>query len=287
MYRNFDLISGVKLVGYEWKCDRPEYVVCLVHGIGEHAGRYDRIGEYFKESGISMVGMDLRGHGLSAGTRGHTSPRADVLGDIDRLMEYIQKEYPHVPIFLYGHSMGGNIALDYRKRGRYRSVPEGYIITSPWIILQRKIPKPLYLFAQGMSKVKPDFRMKAEIRPEQLGNVEIISKQANMHLVHDYITVITALEGLETADLLMNGRLETAGEGPLKPMLLMHGDADMICDREGSRILARLEKDNCRFIEWPGLYHEIHNGSPTSDGTEVIRAMADWIRGGGSLWNLS
>ena len=278
MYRNFELESEVKLVGYEWKCDRPEYAVCLVHGIGEHAGRYDRMGEAFKASGIAMIGMDLRGHGLSSGTRGHTSPRASILGDIDRLMEYIQKEYPGVPIFLYGHSMGGNIALDYRKRGRYRSIPEGYVIASPWIILKRKIPKPLYLFALGMSKVKPDFQMRAKIRPEQLGNVEVISKQANMHLVHDSITVKTALEGLETADLLMSDRLGMQGDGPLKPMLLMCGDADMICDPEGSRILARLEKDRCRFIEWPGLYHEIHNGSPDSDGMEVIRSMIDWIR---------
>jgi alpha-beta hydrolase superfamily lysophospholipase len=278
MYRNFDLKSDVKLVGYEWKCESSEYVVCLVHGIGEHAGRYDRIGETFKESGISMVGMDLRGHGLSAGTRGHTSPRSSVLGDIDRLMEYIQNEYPHVPIFFYGHSMGGNITLDYRKRGKHRSVPAGYIVTSPWLVLRRKIPKPLYLFAQGMSKIKPDFRMKAEIRPEQLGNPEVISKQENKHLVHDYITVKTSLDGLETADLLMNDRLEKQGDEPLKPMLLMHGGADMICDPEGSRILARIEKDRCRFIEWPGLYHEIHNGGPTTDGTEVIRAISDWIK---------
>jgi hypothetical protein len=209
MYRNFDLESEIKLVGYQWKCDSPEYVVCLIHGIGEHAGRYDRTGEAFNEAGIDMVGMDLRGHGHSPGTRGHTSPRADVLADIDRLMEYIQNEYPELPVFIYGHSMGGNIALDYRKRGRYRSAPAGYIISSPWILLQRKIPKPLYLFALGMSKVKPDFRMRAKIKPEQLGNPEIILKQDNFHLVHDSITVKTALEGLEIAKLLMNDRLET------------------------------------------------------------------------------
>lgn len=278
MYRNFDLESEVKLVGYEWRCDHPEYVVCLVHGIGEHAGRYDRSGEAFKEAGIAMVGMDLRGHGFSSGTRGHTSPRAGILGDVDCLMDYIQKEYPGVPVFLYGHSMGGNIALDYRKRGRYRSVPEGYIITSPWILLRRKIPKPLYLFARAMAKIKPDFGMRAKIRPEQLGNPEIIAKQANHHLVHDMISVQTALEGLEIADLLMRDRMETLGGEPLKPMLLMHGDADMICDPEGSRILARLEKDRCCYIEWPGLYHEIHNGSLTSDGSEVIRAIIEWIQ---------
>lgn len=278
MYRNFDLESQVKLVGYQWECNNPKYVVGLVHGIGEHSGRYDRIGEAFLEAGIAMVGMDLRGHGLSSGTRGHTAPRSSVLSDIDRLIEYMQKEYPNVPLFLYGHSMGGNIGLDYRIRGRYRSVPQGYIITSPWILLQRKIPKYLYLFAQVMSGIKPDFKMSAGIPSKLLGNAEVISKQANSHLIHDSITIKTALDGLETAELLMNNRLKTKGDEPLKPMLLMQGDADLICDPEGSRILARLERDQCKYIEWPGLYHEIHNGGPDSDGMEVIRTMIDWIQ---------
>ncbi len=277
MYRNFRLESDVKLVGYEWKGERPRYAVCLVHGIGEHAGRYDRTGEAFKKAGIAMVGMDLRGHGLSAGTRGHTSPRTSILRDIDRLIEFCRGQYPGTPIFLYGHSMGGNIALDYRKRGTHRNVPDGYIITSPWILLQRSIPRYLYLFSLAMSKVKPDFQMSSKIQPEILGNVEVISKQENLHLVHGKISVRTALEGLEIAKLLMDGSLETRGEEPLKPILLMQGDADLICNPEGSRILAALEKDHCRYIEWKGLYHEIHNGSPTSDGLEVVRAMIDWI----------
>ena len=277
MYRNFQLESDVKLMGYEWKGNRPGYVVCLVHGIGEHAGRYDRTGEAFKEAGIAMVGMDLRGHGLSPGTRGHTSPRKSVLEDIDRLIEFSRREYQNIPIFLYGHSMGGNIALDYRKRGKHRNIPDGYIITSPWIILQRKIPRYLYLFSLAMSKIKPDFQMSSKIQPEILGNVEIILNQSNHHLVHGKISVKTALEGLEIAKLLMDDSLETQGKEAPKPILLMHGDADLICSPEGSRIIAQLENGRCNYIEWKGLYHEIHNGSPASDGMDVIRAMIDWI----------
>ena len=277
MYRNFQLESDVKLVGYEWKGDWPKSVVCFIHGIGEHAGRYDRIGEAFKESGIALVGMDLRGHGFSSGTRGHTSPRMNILKDIDRLIEYAQREHPDIPLFLYGHSMGGNIALDYRRRGKHRTVPHGYIVTSPWIILQRKIPRYLYLFSEMISKVKPDFQMNSKIKNELLGNVEIILKQANQHLMHGKISVKTALEGIEIANALMNNSLEIQGEEPLKPLLLMQGDADKICDPEGSRKIAQLEKDRCNYIEWEGLYHEIHNGSPTADGTDVIRAMIDWI----------
>jgi len=279
MYQNFQLDSDVKIEGYEWKCEQTEFVICLVHGIGEHAGRYDRMAESFKEAGISMVGMDLRGHGFSSGKRGHAAPRMSILKDVDRLVEYCQREYPGIPLILYGHSMGGNIVLDYRKRGTYRTAVMGYLVTSPWIILRRKISKPLYLFALAMFRIKPDFLMNAKIPREQLGNAEVISKQINQHLIHDKISVMTALEGLQTAELLMNGSLKTPDGEPQRPMLLMHGDSDMICDPEGSRILAKLEKEHCRYIEWKGLYHEIHNGSPDSDGMEVVRTMIGWIRG--------
>ena len=87
----------------------------------------------------------------------------------------------------------------------------------------------------------------------------------------------TALEGLEIAEKLLNGSLEQTGNEPPKSFLLMHGALDMICDPAGSRRLAELETGNCCYIEWPGLLHEIHNGSQTSDGKEVIRTITDWI----------
>jgi alpha-beta hydrolase superfamily lysophospholipase len=225
-----------------------------------------------------MIGMDLRGHGLSSGTRGHTAPRIDVLNDIDLMIQYAQARNPNTPIFLYGHSMGGNIALDYRKRGKNRLTPKSYIITSPWLVLQRKIPFYLYGFSKLMSMVKPDFRMNTEINPAVLGNVEIIMKQENQHLVHGSITVKTALEGLAAADELLHGGAEAAGGQDLRPFLLMHGDLDKICSPDGSRKLAELEKERCTYIEWEGLYHEIHNGNSESDGMEVIKAMLNWIQ---------
>jgi acylglycerol lipase len=278
MYDNFQLEdTDHKIVGYEWNVDKPEAVVCLIHGIGEHAGRYDRVGETFRKSNIALIGMDLRGHGLSAGKRGHTAPRAEILGDVDKLIQYAQKQHADIPLFLYGHSMGGNIALDYRKRGGLRSVPQGYLVTSPWIILQKKIPGYLYFFTEMVTKVKPDFQMSSKIDPGILGNQDILAKQENQHLVHGKITVETSLEGVKIAEELLNGTLEIRGTEPVKPILLMHGDADKICSPSGSKRIAEQEGERCDYIEWKGLYHEIHNGGASSDGTDVIHTMIDWI----------
>ncbi|QOX62538.1 lysophospholipase [Anoxybacterium hadale] len=278
MYSTFLLHNGkIQLMGYAWNVDQPKAIACLIHGIGEHAGRYDRIGEALQESEIGLIAVDLRGHGLSAGKRGHTAPRAEILRDIDLLIEYTRKIHPDVPIVLYGHSMGGNLALDYRNRGKYRSLLEGYVITSPWLILMRKIPFYLYQFSKLMAVFKPDFTMNSKIKSEELGNSGIIAKQENKHLIHGKITVRTALDGFDTADRLLRERVGGDDGAALKPFLLMQGDADQICDPEGSRRLARLEAERCTYIEWPDLYHEIHSGGAESDGAEVIETIAQWI----------
>ena len=167
--------------------------------------------------------------------------------------------------------------MDYRNRGKHRSLLAGYVITSPWLILLRKIPCYLYQFSKLMAVFKPDFTMNSKIKSEELGNSGIIAKQENKHLIHGKITVRTALDGFDTADRLLQERVGGDDGAALKPFLLMQGDADQICDPEGSRRLARLEAERCTYIEWPGLYHEIHSGGAESDGTEVIETIAQWI----------
>ena len=278
MDRMFRLKCGsIELQGYEWKPEQPKAVVCLIHGIGEHARRYDRVGSVFKSVGLGLLGMDLRGHGLSKGVKGHTAPRTEILSDVDKLIEYAKEEYPGLPIVLYGHSMGGNIALDYRMRGTFRSLPVCYVITSPWLVLNRKIPSYLYQFSKMMATIKPDFKMNSKIKSENLGNSSILSNEENKHLKHGKISVRTALDGFEIADRLLDEQFGSEDRSLLQPFLLMQGDGDKICDPEGSRRFAKLEENRCTYLEWKGLSHEIHNGGPNSDGLEVINMMAEWI----------
>ena len=75
MYENFRVPSNVSIAGYRWDCENPSHLVCLIHGIGEYQGRYDRMANHLNEAGIAVLGMDHRGHGLSEGVRGHTAPR--------------------------------------------------------------------------------------------------------------------------------------------------------------------------------------------------------------------
>jgi alpha-beta hydrolase superfamily lysophospholipase len=173
--------------------------------------------------------------------------------------------------------MGGNIALDYRVRGRLSCSPCAYIISSPWIGLVNKVPKPVYLTAKMISRVKPDFRISANIIPQHLGNPEIINAERRTALVHNSISVETAVDGIDIGKALEEGRLH-GGSGSEKPMLLMHSKSDMICNVENTRKFAALEGDGCTYIEWQDLFHEIHNGNKEKDGSEVIETVIAWIR---------
>lgn len=280
MFKNFKYeVRNNEITGYLWDCENPVKVLCIIHGIGEHAGRYDRMATFLNESHIAVVGMDHRGHGLSEGKRGHTAPRGSVLLDVDAMIEYAQNKYPGVPIILYGHSMGGNICLDYRNRGGRNGVPEKYIVSAPWIRLVRQVPKAAYVAVKTVAKVAPEATLNSGCPKELLGNPVNLTEYDADVLVHDKVSLQTAVEGFDIGKALEKGRLENNHRADNIPLLLMHGDADGICDVRGSRAIAQLNKGNPYFtyIEWPGYFHEIHNGGYVETGEKVLEVIRDFI----------
>lgn len=279
MYQEFKLsVFDASIMGYHWKLENPNHVVVLIHGIGEHAGRFNRVAQIFNEHNIGVVAMDLRGHGCSSGKRGHTAPRTSVLSDVDELIKFAKTQYEGKPLFLYGHSMGGNIVLDYRHKGKYSHEMEGYIVTSPWIVLKRKIPKTLVGPVTLIGKLNPEMQLSAGIKPKMLGNREVISQHLHPELMHNKITLLTGIENYKIGLQLMEGTCQREDvNGCDKPLLLMHGSDDKICSVEGSRRIAEFEGEKCHYIEWHGYFHELHNGTKDYDGSEPTLKIAQWI----------
>lgn len=282
MYETFTLRETGKgrIEGYHWPSEDPAVVVCIIHGIGEYGGRYDRVAQRFGAHRFAVISMDLRGHGNSLGKKGHCAPRRDVLDDISALLTYAQLTYPGKPIVLYGHSMGGNITLDYRTRGGMNDVPAGYLISAPWIRLVQPIPEPVYRAVRLLAKIAPSLTIGSSIDESQLGNPESVLPYTDNPMVHNRISAQCAVEGFETGRKLERGTLEGNGRAASIPMLMMHGGDDKICDIAGTRrVFAKLQDkgEPVEFIEWPGLYHEIHNGGPESNGDEVIDRMIEYI----------
>ena len=283
MYGKFILRKLDKWIirGYSWEVDDPDKVICIVHGIGEYGGRFDRVAERFRADNMAVFALDLRGHGESVGKKGDCAPRSKVLDDVSALIEYAQDKHPDKKLVLYGHSMGGNIVLDYRGRGMLNDVPSGYIISAPWVRLVRKVPAPLYKMIKLLSGLVPSLTIGSEVNENDLGHPESVKPYKANPMVHNRISIQCAVDGFDTGLALEDGSAVDNRRAADIPTLIMHGSEDRICDIEGTRRIARrLEDigDNIEFVEWNGLYHEIHNGSDKSNGDEVIEKMVTWAQ---------
>ncbi|MFN3492476.1 MAG: alpha/beta fold hydrolase, partial [Anaerolineales bacterium] len=128
---NWKSKDGLDIFAQAWEPDvvQPKAAACLVHGLGEHSSRYAHAAEAFNKEGIILFTADLRGHGKSAGARGHINSIEDFMGDIDTLFEQARSRYAGLPLFLYGHSLGGILVLHYALLRKPNI--KGVIATSP------------------------------------------------------------------------------------------------------------------------------------------------------------
>lgn len=266
---NIKLSNGQVLRGMiQSPGENTSAVIILVHGIGEHIQRYVHWADLFKKEGIGFAGVDLPGHGRSEGKRGNIKSYA-LLGEmLDILISSCKRTFPGVPVYIYGHSLGGGIVLDYllRKNPKIKAA----IITSPWLRLSSEPPKIKLVIASIMKYLLPGL-----IQPSGL-NVSHISHDNNIvekykidPLVHDKISVNLFHEAMTAAEYTLAHAKE------LKiPTLLLHGNDDLICSPEGSREFAG-KSSMVELKIWDGGYHELHNELFRE---EVFKYIMDWIK---------
>ncbi len=262
--------EGLEIQGKHWPQANPRAVVCLVHGLGEHIGRYGHVAEFFIKNGMAVAGFDLPGFGRSEGKRGHARQLETYLEVVKCLTEMAGEWYPGVPLFLYGQSMGGNIVLNYLlDRG---NLLKGAIASSPWIRLPKPPSSLLVSFAKLMFRIYPSFSQGNGLDVNELSNdPAVIKAYAADRLVHDRISVSTAIAMLEAAR-----RLDTFSGKIPAPALLMHGSDDLITDPKGSEYFARRTTGSVTFKAWEGLKHELHN---EPEQQEILTFALQWMEG--------
>ena len=261
--------DDVEMFAEEWSPDGiARGVVCHMHGHGEHSGRHSRLAEVLVAEGFTFLALHTRGHGRSAGKRGHAPSYTAVMDDVQRLLEVAESRHTTEPRYLYGHSMGGNFALNYALLRR----PDiaGVIATSPWLRLTKEPHFLLIALAHLMNVIMPSFSLSTRDNLEDLAHDSaIVDGYADDPLVHNRMS----------ARLFVSMRragtwaLRHAGDFPV-PLLLMHGEADKITDPEGSKIFAGKVSEGCTLRLWPGLYHDLH-AEPERD--QVFGAMLEWL----------
>lgn len=260
--------DGLNIHGLHWKQDNPKAVVGFVHGMGEHAARYEPIAEAYAKEGIACMGYDRQGHGQSDGPRGHIVSYEAIIQEIKTLVSHMRRVYGDKPVFLYGHSMGGNLVLYYLINEEVQV--DGVIASSPWIELAFK---PSAIKVQGgklMRSLLPKLSMKNELDPKHISR-DPAEVQAYMDdpLVHDKITPNTGVFMLEKAALLN----EFSGEIS-KPLLIIHGTGDQIISFDASKRFAERVSGPVTFQSWEGGYHELHHDLCRA---EVVQFTLDWL----------
>ncbi len=260
--------DGLKIFAKDWHVKKAKAVIIIVHGLGEHCQRYAPMASFYNKHEIGFVGYDRRGHGLSEGKRGHTIHYQAYLDEIAELLKQTENRYPNIPVFLYGHSMGGNIALNFIIQQKPNIA--GLILSGAWIVLYKN-PSPLLVaFAKIINIIYPTYTQENGLDPNHISTVaEEVEKYKNDPLVHSKITSNTGLEMIKAANFLNTYKGELA-----IPSLVMHGGEDKIISPKGSQSLSKRVKGEITFKEWNGLYHEIHNEANQS---EVFEYTLQWI----------
>ncbi|MCI0519790.1 MAG: lysophospholipase [Chloroflexi bacterium] len=261
--------DGMRLAGRGWATDDPARgVICLVHGLGEHAGRYAHMAAYFTARGFSVHGFDLRGHGKSGGKRGHAASYQAIYGDIDHLVADARERYPGLSCFLYGHSLGGNLAINYTLARR--PALNGVVVTGPGLRTAFTPPAWKILLGKAMKNLAPELVMPSGLDANGLARDPRV-KEAYLRdpLVHDRVSARLGM------DLLTMGEaaLGQAADFSL-PLLLMHGGADPLTSPEASRQFAASAGERCTLKIWDGLLHEIHN-EPEQE--QVFAFTLQWL----------
>ena len=242
-------------------------VIIMVHGLGEHIQRYNYWSELFNKEKIGFTGVDLPGHGRSEGRRGMIKSYSQLDEMIDILINSSRKTFPGIPVFLYGHSLGGGIVLDYiiRKNPRIK----GAIVTSPWLRLSFEPPKAKIIIASVMRHIFPGLIQPSELVVDHISHdYSVVEKYKADSMVHDKISVSLFAGANSAARYALDNAMD------LKiPVLLIHGSDDQITSPEGSKEFAG--KNSLVDLKiWEGGYHELHNELFKD---EVFKFILDWL----------
>jgi len=263
----------MELTAWHRPCQDPRGAVALVHGAGEHCGRYEHVADHLNRAGYAVLGLDLPGLGRSPGRRGHVESFEDYLGAVDATRARLEALHPGVPQFLYGHSMGGLIAVRWlqSRAPAAQAGLGGAILSCPCLDLALPLPPALLRTAALIERVWPTFTQSNRIPASAVSRTpEVVAAYAHDPLVVRSVSVRWAME-LQRAML-------AARAGPARaevPVLVLQAGADQLVSAAATRAYAeRLEAPRKLYREFPGWYHELHN-EPGRD--EVLALLTGFL----------
>lgn len=263
-------LDGLNMFAKEWAPETdPKALIVLIHGLGEHIGRYEHVARAFTSDGYIMRGFDLRGHGQSEGPRGHADSYDQISLDIDQFIQNARAVHPGLPVFLYGHSLGGALVLYYGET--HQGLLNGIIATSPGLAPTNPLPAVKMTAAKVFSRIAPGLQMKNDLDLTGLSHdPEVAQRYTADPLVHPLISARLGMELITNGNFIVGHASQIA-----VPLLLIQGSADRLVNPPMTDVFSKLvSEDLLSYHVIPDGYHELHN----EVGKEkVIQIMVDWL----------
>jgi lysophospholipase len=267
---SFDGVRGRRIF---WRSSMPDdaparAVIVLVHGLGEHSGRYDHVVARLVEEGYVVHALDHRGHGRSDGPRAFIEDMDYAIADVDTLVDRAVAAQPGVPVYMLGHSMGGLISLRYALVHQDRLA--GLILSAALAQLDA-VPKPLELVGRALSVIAPRAPLIA-IDPALVSHdPAVVQAYRSDPLVHH--GKVPARTAVQLADAVE--RFPSTVGAITVPTLILYGTADGLCAPAGSVMLGeRIGAADKTVTAYDGLFHEILN---EPERETVLDDIAGWL----------
>lgn len=264
--------DGLQLQLRHWPSDAGRSVL-IVHGLGEHIGRYAHVAAQLNAWGWQVAGYDQRGHGRSEGARGALAADDDLLHDLAAVIDAVRAALPG-PLVLLGHSMGGLVAARFvvgDAGASWARAVDALVLSSPALDPGMSIPQKLLLASLG--RLAPNLRLSNGLKPEWISrDHQVVRNYVADPLVHDRVTPRLARFIVDGGEVVA----QRAGDWAL-PTLLMYAGSDRCVAPAGSAgFAAAAPQAVVAAHEFRALYHEIFN---EPEQAEVFGVLGEWLQG--------
>jgi alpha-beta hydrolase superfamily lysophospholipase len=266
VFQGFD---GLKLYYQRWLPNTQlQAIVVVVHGLGGHSELFKNGVRCLVPQGYGVYAMDLRGHGRSPGLRGHIQQWQEFREDLRAFLQFVCAQAVVDTVFLWGHSLGGTICLDYALHDPRHL--QGLILSAP-ALDHVGISVWKLLLGQLLSRIWPKFKLRVGIdHTASSRDGAVIVDYATDPLRHEYGTARLATEFFQTVHWIHQtiDRLAV-------PLLLLQGGADSVTDPTSSRALfQQVPTTDKTYRHYPDSYHDLY---ADLNYMEVIADIADWL----------
>lgn len=243
----------------KWEVEHPQATLYIVHGLGEHSGRYEHVAQWFNTRGVAVYSGDLPGFGQTPGQRGHVDSFETILDAIDQGWKRMVEEHPNLPHFLLGHSMGGLLVTEYLLTMSKKTPMTGVIITSPGYRPVFEIPAWKNALANLLTPLVPSLALPSGLPVQGISrDPEVVHNyQADPH-THDKVS----LRFYQEMNRVMKTIYERVSDFPADlPVYWMTAGADQLVNTKATKEFYDLLQPHPmrKYKEWPDLYHEIMN----------------------------